>query len=184
MKSQHIGRTDKLRYNQHQNDEQSGQSRIDPQHRRVELGGSAVAVAARFECQKAVDGAKLKAGIRDKNKIARCVNGKPGRKHLVRPEVQKDGDQRNLLRNPQHHLEKVRRPSFKESSRAAWGRNAHRGLPIVASMTGAWIKVTFSRASQTGYQPAARLSIVGQPRDSVRRGDEERRSSTRGSTRS
>src|SRR6266849_6420859 len=40
-------------------------------------------------------------------------------------------------------------------------------------MTGAWIKVTFFRASQTGYQPAARLSIVGQLRNSVRRGDEE-----------
>ena len=83
----------------------------------------------------------MQTRIRDQNEISRGVNGKPGRQHVAGPEMQKNGNQRDLLGNPQDHLEKICGPPGKEPSRTAWTRNHHRDLCIVARIDRTQVKV-------------------------------------------
>ena len=133
---------------------------INSQHRGIKSRGPAVAIGARFEREKPVDRAKLQARIRNENQISRGVNRKPGRQHVAGPEMQKNRNQRDLLRNSQHHLEKICGPPRKQPSRAARARNRHRDLCIVARIGWTQIKVEIPSASQAGYQPDGWMSIV------------------------
>ena len=84
------------------------------------MSPSALAIDAGLEREKTVDGAKLQAAIRDEDETAGRIDHEPRRKHVAAPEMQEDRNQRELLGQPQHHLDEVRRPA--RNSRRPAGR--------------------------------------------------------------
>ena len=111
---------------QQQDGKRPRKPKIDPQHFGIELAGTAIAVDARLEREKPVDRTKLQAGIGDQNEISGGIDRQPCGENVVGPVVQENGNQRDLLRDSQCHLQEIGRPSFRESARAAGG-TGHRG---------------------------------------------------------
>ena len=113
--------------NQDQRDdsERPRESKIDPPQFGIELSGTTIAVDAGLERKKTVDRANLQAGINDQNEIPGGIDRQPRGENVVRPVVQEDGDQRDLLRDSQRHLQEICRPALRETARAAW-RTGHR----------------------------------------------------------
>ena len=97
------------RQRQHRNEPQ-----INPQHRGVEPGGSAIAVGTRFETEEPVYRADLQAGIRNEDEISDGVNGKPRSQRIAGPVMQENRNQRDLLGDSQDHLNQICRPPCKQ----------------------------------------------------------------------
>jgi hypothetical protein len=63
----------------------------------------------------------LQARIRNENKIPDGVDDKPRRQRFACPEMQKNRNERDLLGDPQHHLDQICRPSRKQPPCPALG---------------------------------------------------------------
>src|SRR5882724_912714 len=96
------------------------------------MRGPAVAIDAGFEAEKTVDGTKLQATVGDQDEIADRVDDEPGGQDFATPEMQEDRDQRDLLGDPQHHLEQTGGPTRKQPARPARDRNAPEDLIFAA----------------------------------------------------
>jgi hypothetical protein len=74
--------------------------------------------------------------------------------------MQKNRNQRDLLGNSQHHLQKICGPPRKEPSSAARTRIRHRNLCIVACIGWTQAKGRNPQCITSRYQPDGWMSIV------------------------
>ena len=92
---------------QQQDRERSCKPQVDSQHLRIEPAASAIAIDARLEGEKPVDGTKLQAGVGDQDQVSGGIDRQPCGENVVGPVVQEYRDQRDLLRDSQRHLQEV-----------------------------------------------------------------------------